>query len=211
MTAFAADMPETCPMTILGQRPILVEGSTGMTNAEGEVYSRTYQVIIDGNTELNGLDIKLDDGWRAASDIYNTTYKYDENFKCHLSDSTLGEADQIYAYYGYTDSDDYVYRAAIWVSCLPKGKSADVLGADAKYVIYPNRNTSEKTTETDKGDWASNDKGWWIQFGDGSYLTNAWWQSPYSGLWYYMGADGYMVTNTVIDGYTINADGAWVQ
>lgn len=67
----------------------------------------------------------------------------------------------------------------------------------------------DKTQDT--GDWASNETGWWIQFKDGSYLTNSWWQSPYSGLWYYMGADGYMVTNTTIDGYTINADGVWVQ
>ena len=69
-----------------------------------------------------------------------------------------------------------------------------------------------KAPAADKGAWASNDKGWWIQFADGSYLKEAWYQSPESGLWYYMGADGYMLTDTETpDGYRVNADGAWVQ
>lgn len=60
--------------------------------------------------------------------------------------------------------------------------------------------------------WANNDKGWWIQYADGTYLTNEWYQSPTSGLWYYMGADGYMLTNTTTpDGYKVNAEGVWVQ
>ena len=62
------------------------------------------------------------------------------------------------------------------------------------------------------GTWASNDKGWWIAYEDGSYLTNDWYQSPTSGLWYYMGADGYMLTNTTTpDGYWVNADGVWIE
>ena len=33
-----------------------------------------------------------------------------------------------------------------------------------------------------------------------------------SSLWYYMGADGYMLTDTTTpDGYYVNADGVWVQ
>jgi len=60
--------------------------------------------------------------------------------------------------------------------------------------------------------WAQDAHGWWIQYNDGTYLTNAWYQSPDSGLWYYMGADGYMLTNiTTPDGYYVNADGVWVD
>ena len=41
---------------------------------------------------------------------------------------------------------------------------------------------------------------------------NAWFQSPVSGLWYYMGSDGYMLTNTTTpDGYKVNASGVWVK
>ncbi len=68
------------------------------------------------------------------------------------------------------------------------------------------------TGASDKGSWASDSKGWWIQYADGSYLKDQWYQSPDSGLWYYMGADGYMLTNTTTpDGYTVNGDGVWVQ
>lgn len=60
--------------------------------------------------------------------------------------------------------------------------------------------------------WKQDGKGWWIENPDGSYLTNQWYQSPESGLWYYMGSDGYMLTNTTTpDGYVVNADGVWVQ
>ncbi len=60
--------------------------------------------------------------------------------------------------------------------------------------------------------WKQNDKGWWLENPDGSYLMNTWYQSPESGLWYYMGEDGYMLTNTTTpDGCTVNADGVWVQ
>ena len=59
--------------------------------------------------------------------------------------------------------------------------------------------------------WASDSNGWWIQNSDGSYLTNAWYQDT-DGKWYYMGADGYMLTNTTTpDGFYVNADGVWVQ
>ena len=61
-------------------------------------------------------------------------------------------------------------------------------------------------------DWRQDTKGWRVENEDGSYLTDQWYQSPASGLWYYMGADGYMLTNTATpDGYFVNADGVWVQ
>ena len=60
--------------------------------------------------------------------------------------------------------------------------------------------------------WKQDGNGWWIENPDGSYLINQWYQSPASGLWYYMGSDGYMLTNTTTpDGFAVNADGVWVQ
>lgn len=67
------------------------------------------------------------------------------------------------------------------------------------------------TTQNAAPSWKQNEKGWWIENPDGTYLTNQWYQSPVSGLWYYMGADGYMLTNTTTpDGCPVNADGVWV-
>lgn len=60
--------------------------------------------------------------------------------------------------------------------------------------------------------WKNNEKGWWVEAVTGSYPVNQWYQSPASGLWYFMGADGYMLTNAVTpDGYYVNTDGVWVN
>lgn len=58
--------------------------------------------------------------------------------------------------------------------------------------------------------WRQDARGWWLEDENGSYLTNQWYQSPSNGLWYYMGADGYMLTNTVTpDGFTVDGEGVW--
>lgn len=113
----------------------------------------------------------------------------------------------VYAY-AYTDGDDYL--------------SSDAEENDWDDLEYNWSDTEEDTQSSTSngtveagvksGYWMQDNVGWWIQYQDGTYLVNQWYQSPASGLWYYMGADGYMLTNTVTpDGYTVNADGVWVQ
>lgn len=86
------------------------------------------------------------------------------------------------------------------------------LGYEVYWIYQVVDNWKAPTTANSTYAWASNSKGWWVQKADGTYLTNAWYQSPASGLWYYMGADGYMLTNTTTpDGYKVNSDGAWVK
>lgn len=81
----------------------------------------------------------------------------------------------------------------------------DSVDSIAASVQPPSSNNSAPT-------WKQNDFGWWLENPDGSYLTNTWYQSPSSGLWYYMGADGYMLTNTITpDGYQVGMDGVWIQ
>lgn len=84
-----------------------------------------------------------------------------------------------------------------------------------RYLEYSfSGNGSEAVPETTASVplWKQDAQGWRIERPDGSYMANEWYQSPDSGLWYYMGADGYMLTNaTTPDGYTVNADGVWVQ
>lgn len=62
------------------------------------------------------------------------------------------------------------------------------------------------------GTWVQTPNGWQVQSDDGNYLINQWYQSPESGLWYYIGADGYMLHDTTTpDGYQVGSDGAWIQ
>jgi len=44
----------------------------------------------------------------------------------------------------------------------------------------------------------------------GAMNSSSW--LKYNGLWYYLGSDGKMLTNTTTpDGYALNSDGVWVS
>lgn len=55
-------------------------------------------------------------------------------------------------------------------------------------------------------EWKENDIGWWYEEND-SYYTG--WQNI-DNKWYYFDSDGYMEHDTVIDGYKLGSDGAWI-
>lgn len=66
------------------------------------------------------------------------------------------------------------------------------------------------------GSWQQNETGWWWQRTDGSYPASEWKWIDGNGDGtvesYYFDQNGYLITNaTTPDGYTVNADGAWVQ
>ena len=41
------------------------------------------------------------------------------------------------------------------------------------------------------GEWKQNEKGWWYEYSDGTYLQNQWLQNDQNGHWYWLGSDGY--------------------
>lgn len=63
------------------------------------------------------------------------------------------------------------------------------------------------------GQWKQDATGWWYQNEDGSYPTSTWkWiDGNNDGIAesYYFNESGYIVVNTSVEGYTVNADGAW--
>ena len=59
------------------------------------------------------------------------------------------------------------------------------------------------------GAWHKNSKGWWYQDATGWYPTSQW--LKIDGKWYYFYADGYLAVSTMINGYTVDANGIWVQ
>ena len=203
-------------------------------------YNIFYLAIVDGSDTVTKDDFTPVDSTKSIDDIihYNFEEKLDEctydDIKFYANYRQLSHSDDAEEQRSIWDRYNKIYSSLrmirysenttnmsdddnMFIVCickLPEGKTAADMGEFAEYVVYADGAATSDTSTTstqDTGDWASNETGWWIQFKDGSYLTNSWWQSPYSGLWYYMGADGYMVTNTTIDGYTINADGVWVQ
>lgn len=202
-TAFASE----CGATVYGQQPT-------------DVGNNFYFAIIVGDNEIQESDINLSSGAK----FNKLGWQYVGEPWGELPDLT-----QVNGQWAVPDTwnnmEDGTYKTTqLWIQLdvntshyidlvkLPSNVSTADLGDYAKYIINVNGSTTSTQSTEKTATWASNDKGWWIQNSDGTYLTNAWYQSPTSGLYYYMGADGYMLTNTTTpDGYTVNADGVWVQ
>lgn len=55
--------------------------------------------------------------------------------------------------------------------------------------------------------WKKDTLGWWYTEGN-SYATG--WRLI-NGNWYYFYSDGYMASDTIIDGYYLNSSGAWTN
>lgn len=56
-------------------------------------------------------------------------------------------------------------------------------------------------------EWKQDNKGWWNT--EGNSWSIGW--REINGKWYYFGQDGYMVHDTIINGYKIDGNGAWIQ
>ena len=58
--------------------------------------------------------------------------------------------------------------------------------------------------------WVNDNGTWYYCNASGAMLENQWFQDS-DGRWYYLQASGAMAVNTVIGGYVIGANGAWVK
>ena len=80
------------------------------------------------------------------------------------------------------------------------------------------------------GEWIQDETGWWYRYEDGNYPVSCWrkingeWYSfeengymrsngwyQEGDAWYYLNPDGSMAHDTVVDGYTVDSNGRWVQ
>lgn len=64
-------------------------------------------------------------------------------------------------------------------------------------------------------EWKKDNAGWWYSAVDLGYQCFYGW-NKIDGKWYYFALNKdygryYMVTNTIVDGYTIGSDGAWIE
>ncbi len=65
------------------------------------------------------------------------------------------------------------------------------------------------------GAWKANNVGWWYDYGNGTYPASCWqWiDGNNDGVaeCYYFNQYGYMLANTVQDGYYVNSEGQWID
>lgn len=213
LTAFATE--DTNRLKLFGQ-----ELQVYLDNED----NKRYVAIVDGVDTINISDFAtVDSGKNLQMLLGEVGYNAYARQPFELKEVATSDIESIVL--GYSGNVGYFYMqyiieygnaydigADVYLFKMPSGYTAESLGDLSKYVIYANGSTTSTQPTEKTASWASDDKGWWIQNSDGTYLTNAWYQSPDSGLWYYMGADGYMLTNTTTpDGHYVNADGVWVQ
>jgi len=55
--------------------------------------------------------------------------------------------------------------------------------------------------------WRQDSNGWWNT--EGNSWSVGW--REIDGKWYYFNSNGYMTHDTIIDGYKLGSDGAWIQ
>lgn len=80
---------------------------------------------------------------------------------------------------------------------------------EEQYPQYGTQQFTGSATTVTEG-WKQDGTGWWYQNADGSYPVNQW--REVNGKQYYFGADGYMLADTTTpDGYSVGADGAWIE
>lgn len=112
---------------------------------------------------------------------------------------------------GKYNEDGEECTTSIYACKLPSGIGVESLGELSKYVVYADGSNQTDQTKDKNASWESDDKGWWIQYPDGTYLTNAWYHDT-DGKFYYMGEDGYMLINTTTpDGYCVDAVGVRLE
>lgn len=65
------------------------------------------------------------------------------------------------------------------------------------------------------GEWKKDNVGWYFELRDGSYLADCWeWidgNNDDRAECYYFDSKGYLVTDSVVDGYKVNSSGCWVE
>lgn len=105
-------------------------------------------------------------------------------------------------------------RKGLAIGCLAAGLS--VLASMSAFAGQWIQSDSGEWTYIDCG-WKQDSVGWWYQNVDGSYPASTWqWinedknnESDSELACYYFDDRGYLVVNTTVDGYTVDADGAW--
>ena len=117
----------------------------------------------------------------------------------------------------YNDDDDKSNDYTIYVKCTSDGSS------DSNYSTYYNNSNSGVTVANSTPDtattvsttkiigWAQVNGRWQYYDTLGRQVINQWIFDRNYNKWYYLDSNGFMATNTTINGYTVGTDGAWIK
>ncbi len=200
----------------------LLESEVPLEEVAGYEWKRVYMYFDDDDT-----------GFTYARDIDNA-----KDWGQQLIESDLGLSHGPYHVQNFTiTSNNIDYTQCMYINAEYRDKGGMFyffrvpIGFTGKinFIVHPTKyedgkrvsiKSSEIVFQLNDGvppmpwvtpGWQQDAFGWRVLNPDGSYVVNSWYQSPESGMWYYMGADGYMLTNTSTpDGLWVNEDGVRV-
>lgn len=212
-------------LTLSVKLPKIGSDESGLEVSDVEWDSTSGVVNWEEAEDAEKYRVRLYRDDSMKSDIYTTSTWYD--FSSVIK--SYGEGDysvKVRAYNGsysgeYTDSDE-VYFDEEDVANLSGGGSSGGSSSGTPAVsgqgAWLTDNVGTWYCHADRSytraNWELID-GYWYYFDNVGYVVTGWFQSPASGIWYYLSPDtnprGRMLTNTWIGQYYVNNDGAWVQ
>ncbi|MBY6860820.1 hypothetical protein [Clostridium botulinum] len=92
---------------------------------------------------------------------------------------------------------------ASFIAITPSNASAETWRNSNNNWYYINSTGQAKTG------WIQDNGNWYYMWSDGTMAKDTWIQSA-NGNWYYLNNNGAMAINTVVNGYTLGSDGAWI-
>lgn len=152
-------------------------------------------LYISDNPEISGLFENLPTG-HLSCEISNLTM---ENNKIT---NTI-----IYQYASFNKPQETIINKALY-DIYQKSKQLPSYFVTDFNISNIITNYGESNIATSTTGWTNNNGTWYYYDANGTMKTG--WLND-NGTWYFLNADGSMASNTVIDGYTLGSDGAWIN
>jgi len=204
-------------------------GSDSSTSSDltADDYGNIYldRLSVDGNS-ISLSDSKINYTYNVTNDVTEVAIKampadtdYDtitidgstvddsDSYKKTVSLNTGDNKFQIET----NNSDDDTDR--VYTLTITRGTTSSTTTSTSTTTATttPSTATDVVTTIVITDRWVQVNGRWQYNDSTGNPLKNQWFLDRNSAKWYYLANDGFMVSNTTINGYKIGADGAWIK
>lgn len=173
-------------LSISGESISLSESKVSYTyNVAGDVDQVSIKAVPEDKDNdtvtIDGTDVDDSDNYKKTVDLKKGTNKIEVEV---------------------SNSDDDTNR--VYTLTITRGATTNT------------NSTSDETTTTSNASikvdqWVQINGRWQYNDSLGTPLKNQWFFDRSLQKWYYLGSDGFMLTNTMVNGYRVGADGAWIK
>lgn len=226
VTSYEIDVKENYDSIIVKASP---EDEDYVVRINGDKADSKYRKRVYLDKGKNIIKIKV-----SNEDDYNTD---DDDYEERIYTLTVYRGTSQGSASSSTNNNNNVNNTEAkqnqWILVNGKWKYNDSLGNPLKNIWFHDRNYNKNYYLQDDGSmatgWLYNNGSWYYLDVNGSmqigwkeigstwyYMDNAGkmkigWFKDINGKYYYLNSTGAMVTNTIIDGYKIGNDGAWIK